>query len=538
MFLPDGKRIVAWNYGEVGSARLWDTETGEELARLSHEAEIRGARVNRDASLIMTWGDDGATRVWRVRDGSLLYALRHDGNVRGAVFSSDETRILSWSDDRTARVWDARTGQPLSLPLQHPGVVEGAVFSADGAGLLTWDQRTARVWRSAPESERRMLSLVRDRPVLAAALRPADGVLVTLTADGSLYRSTRDREERIAIASSADIAGARLDVERGRVVGWSTDHAVGIWSIENGQSLAPPMRHDKSPLGIQGAVTSADGSRILSFGDDHTARVWDSANGQLLALLPHPGRVTGAVLTADNSRVLTWGDDRIVRLWDTEHRTALLTLPAHDYGVQGAALTRDKSKVLSWDSNGTLSSWDAADGKATGPFDITAGIAIRGAVLSRDEGRVLVWDQEGVGIWDLRRGTSGSLVRWNVDGVLGAAFNADEGIVVTRSGDGTARLWDSRYGYPLTTAFALDASVEGAVLSKDENSLLAWTPSLVRVWNVGIDRHELGAGPVLSLERLQLHTGTRLDRLGELETIPAKAWEELRDRIGPTRAQQ
>jgi WD40 repeat protein len=348
--------------------------------------------------------------------------------------------------------------------------------------------------------------------------------VLTITDDGQLHRWTGGEKKQPALVLSQGLVGATLDADRRRAVGWSIDHVVGLWSTESGQALTLPMRHDKSPLGIQGAASSPDGSRILSWGDDRTARVWDSASGKLLALLRHPGAVSGAEQSADNSRVLTWGDDRVVRLWDAESQKMLLALPAHDYGVQGATLTQNKARILTWDTNGVLRFWGAGDGAAINQFSHSTGVPIRGAVFSRDERRLLVWDQESVAIWSVDGGGIPSAVRWSADDLQKAGFNADESVVVTQGGDGAVRFWESRYGYPLTLPFVLNGPVQGAGLSQDEKSFLAWTLSLVKVWNVAVEYGQSGA---VSAPTLEARTGTRLDRLGELEIIPTDVWKKM-----------
>ena len=528
-FVGDGKqRIVTWNYGEIGVALLWSTEKGAEPERLAHTGEIRSATFNRDGSQILTWGDDGMARVWNSKDGTPLIALRHDSNVRGATFSPDETQVLTWSDDRTARVWDARDGQPLSLPMRHAGTVEGAAFSTDGRSILSWDQHAARIWRLEPDPERRVLSLRHEQAVLTATFAPEQSEVLTITDNGQLYRWRGGEKKQPALALSHGIVGATWDADRRRAVGWSMEHAVGLWSTENGQALTPPMRHDKSPLGIQGVAPSPDGSRILSWGDDHTARLWDSANGKRLALLRHPGAVSGARQSADNSRILTWGDDRVVRLWDAESQKMLLALPAHDYGVQGATLTQNKARILTWDTNGVLRFWDAGDGAAIKQISHSTGVPIRGAVFTRDESRLLVWDEESVGIWSIEGRGIPSAVRWSADDLQKAGFNADESVVVTQGGDGAVRFWESRYGYPLTVPLVLDGPVQGALLSQDEKSFLAWTQSVAKVWNVAVEYGQSGA---ITAPTLEMRTGTRLDRLGELEIIPTDLWKKMRDQI-------
>src|SRR5439155_19096789 len=94
VFSPDGKRILtaSWDH----TARIWDAETGEQIAELVHPQR-----------------------------------------VASAIFSPDGNRILTCYWYGGAMLWDATTFQSIGVPMQHGATVRSARFSLDGQRVAT-----------------------------------------------------------------------------------------------------------------------------------------------------------------------------------------------------------------------------------------------------------------------------------------------------------------------------------------------------------------------------------------------------------------
>jgi WD40 repeat protein len=149
-FSPDGKRIVTASYD--GTARVWDAETGREIAPplKEHYDVVLSAAFSPDGRRIVTASWDKTARLWDAETGrEVAPPLKgHGGVVLSAAFSPDSQRIVTASNDTTARVWDAETGREIAPPLKgHGGTVTSAAFSPDGRRIVTASEdRTARVW--------------------------------------------------------------------------------------------------------------------------------------------------------------------------------------------------------------------------------------------------------------------------------------------------------------------------------------------------------------------------------------------------------
>ncbi len=168
VFSPDGLRVVstqmAQRSGDVTSdnntvtsndsiALLWDALSGRVIRRFEgHGAQVYDAAFSPDGKRIVTASFDNTARIWDAATGATIAVLSgHSDSVRSAAFSPQGDRIVTASADKTARVWDAEAGKTIAVLEGHSEPVWSAVFSPDGARILTAsDDTTARIWRVFP----------------------------------------------------------------------------------------------------------------------------------------------------------------------------------------------------------------------------------------------------------------------------------------------------------------------------------------------------------------------------------------------------
>ncbi len=306
-FSRDGRRLVAVFIRE---ARVWDTETGREIARLEAPP---GSILNRAAfsprgEWLATAGGDGIVRVENLEDRTALSLAGHEAEVLEIAFSPDGERLLSRGDDGTARLWDWRTKRELNQ-LSHEGEVTGAAFSRRGDRVVTTGRDgTAKVWSLA------------DGELLAALSHP-DAVF-----------------------------GASFDQAGRRIVTACKDGTVRLWETNGELSTALALGEVGPESALYDASFSPDGHSVLVWGRAKVAYLWRPEDENTALVLPDlNGDLGSPSFSTDGRFVLTFDETR-ARAWDTVSPTGrmIVELPIDS----GGASSRPAVRALSWSADG------------------------------------------------------------------------------------------------------------------------------------------------------------------------------------------
>src|SRR5262249_50519485 len=101
-FSGDGRRVVTASFDDT--ARMWDAESGKEIAVLKSRTGVLSAAFSGDGKRVVTASLDAG--IWDAESGKKIAVLKSLSSVSSAAFSGDGKRVVTASRDNTARIWD------------------------------------------------------------------------------------------------------------------------------------------------------------------------------------------------------------------------------------------------------------------------------------------------------------------------------------------------------------------------------------------------------------------------------------------------
>jgi WD40 repeat protein len=407
-FTPDGKRLVASAWATA--PRILDAKTFEFVAGLPGPDPQGWAEytVSHDGSLVAGFGQDGTARIWDTETGQAAFeAFEHEGWIRSLVFSPDDTHLATASQDGTVRIWDARmrqassvtfppaksggeavfnqtgtrvivglesnvvqvcdakTGQPLSPPLlvAEKSPLRSSSFSKDDTRFLTvilGKEGIVRVWDArlfAP-----LLRFQVGEGVTVARFSP-DGRFV-VTGDRAGYAKVWDIEsgERVGAVTDfgQEVIGLDFHPSGELFLTACVNGLVRCYSLPTGQSAGPALRHQGI---VWDVVFSRTGDRVLTSCADRTAQVWDTRTGRRIGKpMQHESQVYLARFSPDDNYILTTSDDGTARVWSARTGEPVSRPMRHSLKTWMGSFTPDGKTVATGSHDGTARLWDAQSG--------------------------------------------------------------------------------------------------------------------------------------------------------------------------------
>ncbi len=174
-FSADGDRLIASQYRRASDGRpidttkptsaiVWDTATGEEVAKLPHSHFVSRIEPGPQGQYVATIGMDRAVHVWDLQSGERmgqpLHQMINPQFAQDCEFGPWGNQLMTCGGDFNCFVWDFMTGEQLTGPLQHRTSVSHAQFHPHGSTPVTASD-DGRILFWGPGSNPELLQVIR-----------------------------------------------------------------------------------------------------------------------------------------------------------------------------------------------------------------------------------------------------------------------------------------------------------------------------------------------------------------------------------------
>lgn len=515
------------------AARVWDAETGIQVAELENDAsELSAVAFSSDGRWLATTGGDEVrvfdTSTWERR------ATLAGPRVRSMSFDPSGQHIAIGTYDGIASIWEIPNGVRIRYLREGGESVDAIAFSRDGQLMATGSRDgQEQVWNATSGGLRSELRSHRGK-IYAVEFSPDGKLMLSAGADGAVVVSSVSSGMPAARLEGPTslVFTARFDQTSGRVVGASFDGTARVW-----HAASPYLRWNSSPIGpecenmdslvpdqrfvavscrnrgtnvwdtVRGALV-AELPAVTSAGDDYfsafpalttagdraaiargnTVEIYALPSGQLLRKIAHAAAVNAVAFAPAGHDLVTGAVDGSLLL--TRDDAEPFALPGASAGIDAAALLGD-GRVISADASNRLRV--IAPGQGALLMDVAAPSRIRLLRPSLDGKRMITIStrnkQMPPVLWDLGRHQLLAQLDGHVGRVFTARFVADGREILTAGADGTARLWSAETGEPRRVFQGDSHFLADATVTPDGASVVAGgSDGLVRFWDAANGR--------------------------------------------------
>jgi WD40 repeat protein len=320
-FLPDGKRFLSLD--DRGDLSLWDSESGEELRHIRHEA----------LAFLLALSPDGKFALLSASEGILL--LNVETGQKEYSFGKGAVSLGVSPDGRRAffAKGHARTevrGRAINVDGQQTDdageiVMGGYDFHKDlktiftGSTVHIFDLKSREEVRQfqGPDSGTWGFTFSPDgrRCIARFVELHSEGVVNALVGpsmrlydleSGQMLLGFTEPPAKISVGLPVFSPDGRLALSGHK------DGSVCIWTTDTGKILRTCKGHDGRVIAV---AFLPDGKRILTGGEDKTVRLWDVATGKEIARFDHPDSVLSVAVSPDGKLAVSGCSDRALYLW-------------------------------------------------------------------------------------------------------------------------------------------------------------------------------------------------------------------------------
>ncbi len=434
---------------EIGTLRVWDTETGATIRVLKgHSGLVTSVLIPPNAHFIASTSTDHTVRIWDLNTGALIQTLEgHSDAITSAAATPDQRFLISASSDQTLKLWDLASGDCIREFVGHHCEVRAVAVTPTGRYFVSGDGQGA--------------------------------LLVWEIATGQIVCRLKGHTKTVL---SIAIAG-----DGHRVVSASGDGTIRIWEFKTGHSIGVFQGHLR---GVSAVVLTHDGRFVISASGDKTLKIWDlemvSAKPNTVLPERHTASINSVAFSPNSEFALTGSVDGTVKLWRVSYGRVARTLEAHASDVNAVAVTPDGRYGVAVSSDSHLRLWELETGRIVHVIQMQEPVMAvvitpdgrRAVCTSRDQG-------DGLTVWELETGTALRTLRRNKKSVRCVVVTPNSRQAISGTNDCTLHISDLETGQTVRVLEGHAHLISAVAVTHDGKLAISGSwDCTIKVWNL------------------------------------------------------
>ncbi len=405
-------------------ARVWDIETGREVARLPHDNAVTFVIFSPDGKWLLSEDSTGQLNVWRnqLSTGALLTRATHatgppanfgslndlQKRINIVSLSPDGNLLVTGGMDGRIRAWNAETGGAIKVLKDEGWPILSVLFTSDSSRIVAAEYcrqvssctASVRVW------DVNTLNLVAE--IKRASITGFGHI--ALSADGhylatAAYSASADQREPVQIweletgnkimdlPSQADIEAISFDQDNRYLAVAGTDNTTRIYKIP---TVSPLLRlsHDRPVLQV---AFNPGASLLATVTDTGTIAIWEVPSGRQVARMSVRSKPVAAIFSRNGQRLAVGGSDGTIRVLEPISGRLIIEM-RHEAVINSIAFSADGSYLISAGSDQTARLWEVSSGReiyryvhATSVSTLALSSDGRYLATGTDDGTASIW---------------------------------------------------------------------------------------------------------------------------------------------------
>jgi len=168
-------------------AKIWDTDSGDELHSLAHAHIVKSVDFSPDDNYLLTGSNEKILRIYDLNkiDSDPLQFKGHTSSIKNVLFLQNGKRIVSASDDKTIRFWDVNSASEINK-LEFASIPNSIELSRDNTILSVCSGHEVSMWDTQTMLKLKQFTI--PTHVFSSTLHPQKDVFVCGGEDFKMYK--------------------------------------------------------------------------------------------------------------------------------------------------------------------------------------------------------------------------------------------------------------------------------------------------------------------------------------------------------------